>query len=103
MLDASPADESLSPGLYALVFAAESHGRDGVAELVEILRREPVARHARWLAIALRWGGRLDDLPAILSSVGGRLDVEVLDEAAAVADGLGNPTAARNIRALGRD
>jgi len=100
LLDSSPAEESLPPGLYALVFAAESEGRDGVDELVEIMRREPVGRHARWLAIALRWGDRLGDLAPILGSFEAPLDSEVLDDAAAVADGLGNPTAAREVRAL---
>ncbi|MEZ5244618.1 MAG: site-2 protease family protein [Acidimicrobiales bacterium] len=102
LLDSAPIDEPLSPGLYALVFAAESQGRDGIGELVEILRREPTARHARWLAIALRWGGRLDDLPTILASLAGRLDGTVLDEAATVAAGLGNPAVAEAVRALGR-
>ena len=99
LLDSSPAEEPLPPGLYALVFAAESAGRDGTSELSEIFRREPVGRHARWLAIALCWGDRLGELAPILGSVG-RVDSAVLAEAAAVAEGLGNPAAAQDVRSL---
>lgn len=99
LLDRSPGDEPLPPGLYALVFAAESGGRDGTGELVEILRREPVGRHARWLAIALRWGGRLNDLASILMSVR-PLEPAVIEEAAATAEALGDTAAARDARSL---
>ena len=99
LLDRSPGDEPLPPGLYALVFAAESGGRDGIGELIEILRREPVGRHARWLAIALRWGGRLEDLASILMSLR-PLEPVVIEEAAATAEALGDPAAARDARAL---
>lgn len=102
LLDRSPDDEQLAPGLYALVFAAESDGRDGVPELAEIFRREPSAPHGRWLAIALRWANRLDDLAPILASVGDAADPAVFGEAAAVAEGFGNRTVALDVRALRR-
>jgi hypothetical protein len=101
LLDGSPADEPLAPGLYALVFAAESRGHDGAPELAEIFRREPSALHARWLAIALRWAERLDDLASILASAGERIEPGALSDAAAVAEGFGDHTAARDVRALG--
>ena len=81
------------------MFAAESGGRDGIGELVEILRREPMGRHARWLAIALRWGGRLEHLASILMSLL-PLEPAVIEEAAATAEALGDPAAARDARAL---
>lgn len=101
LLDDSPDNEPLPPGLYALVFAAESAGRDGVAELIEIFGREPTARHARWLAIALRWADRLDDVVPVLAAAGPHLDPAVLADAAAVADGFGHPGTALAVRALG--
>lgn len=97
--DASPT-EPVAPGLFALVFAVESAGRDGVAELIEILGREPTAVHARWLAVALDRGGRLAQLPAHLQLVDGRATPDVINEAAAAAENLGDPTTAAGVRSL---
>ena len=72
-----------------------------MVELVELLRREPVGMHARWLAIALRWAGRLPELAPILASLDLDPQSAVLIEAAAVAEGFGDLVAARDVRALG--
>lgn len=101
LLDAA-GDEPLPPGAYALVFAVESDGRDGVGELVEIFRREPTPMHARWVGVGLYLGGRLASLPDVLGSAPGPLVPAVVDEAAAVADGLGAPGVADAVRATGR-
>ncbi|MEQ8839463.1 MAG: site-2 protease family protein [Acidimicrobiales bacterium] len=102
LLQSSPEGEALPPGLYALVFAIESDGHDGVTELLEIFHREPVARHARWLALALRSAGRLDELASVMRATGVD-DPDILSEAASVADALGHPSTARQVRSLGPD
>ena len=99
LLQTSPDDEAVPPGLYALVFAIESEGRDGVNELLEIFRREPEGRHVRWLALALRSAGRLGEFPTAISSAG-VIDSVLLAEAASVAEALGDPSTAQQVRAL---
>ena len=101
LLDRAEPGEQLSPAMYALVFAAESNGRDGVGEMVEIYRREPTAHHARWMAVALHRAGRLDDLAPMLSSAVVPVDRAVIAEAARAAENLGHPAAAAAVRAVG--
>jgi hypothetical protein len=100
LLDTSPLDEPLPPALYALVFAAESEGREGVEELVQILRREPTGAHARWLTIALRWADRIDELPTVLAALDRPVDEAVIGDAAAAAEAIGSHAVAREVRAL---
>lgn len=100
LLDGSAPTDALAPGLYALVFAAESAGRDGVRELGEIFSREPTAVHARWLAVALDRGGQLSQLPAHLRTAGANATPAVIGEAAAAAENLGDPATAAVVRTM---
>lgn len=93
MLDAP--GRSLPPAAYALTFAVESDGRDGVGELVAIFEREPSEEHGRWLTIAMIRSGRSDELRQIAS----RVDADLGESLARTAELLGNPTEAAAIRA----